>query len=449
MRNGGPTIRSCGNRDLGSRTFGFHIPPSSRSILFLLALAFGVSAAEQLTQNSGSNKPFLRLRDTTLGYHGPSSDFTNITEIRVGWFGPTNLDDPLNGDLWWSANWAIQEANKSGRLSAQSSFHSLPFRLIPCWSVDPWGTGVSQLTRMVYQEQPLALLGSVDSASTHLAEQIAAKANLPLLSPVATDKSITLAGVSWMFCCAPSDPAIARTLVDGMVATRDGRLALITCTDHESRMTAREVLREMARRSRMPDLRLEVVPGAAALKAQLDALSKARPATLVVVAGPEDAARIVRAVHNLFLQEHQAQHFPVAVFGTHTMSRQRFRELAGAAAEGVHFPLLLQPHSANTATGLFVDTFTQSRGHAPDYAAVLAYDATRLLIEAVRRAGPNRARIRDTLAQLSPWSGLAGEIHFDGTGQNTRSDLLMGTIRDGALMPLGAAKPAGQRAGNF
>ena len=89
--------------------------------------------------------------------------------------------------------------------------------------MDPWGTGVSQLTRMVYDEQPLALLGSVDSATTHLAEQVVAKANLPLVSPIATDKSVTLAGVSWMFSCAPDEAAIARVLVDAVLAAGGGR----------------------------------------------------------------------------------------------------------------------------------------------------------------------------------------------------------------------------------
>ena len=165
------------------------------------------------------------------------------------------MDDPLTGDLWWAANLAVQEANArtSDFGPRTSDFLRLPFRLVARWAVDPWGTGVSQLTRMVYDEQPLALLGSVDSATTHLAEQVVAKANLPLVSPIATDKSVTLAGVSWMFSCAPSDAAIARVLVDAVLAGLTGRadkLVLLATTDHESRMTAREVLREFSRRQR-------------------------------------------------------------------------------------------------------------------------------------------------------------------------------------------------------
>ena len=480
------------------------------SAVWLLAIAHCLSAAEPADPQSAS--PFLRLREAALGYHGPEGNFTNLTEIRIGWFGPTNLDDPLTGDLWWAARFAIQEANAQTvdfGLRA-SDFSRLPIRLIPRWAVDPWGTGVSQLTRMVYDEQPLAILGSVDSATTHLAEQVVAKANLPLVSPIATDKSITLAGVSWMFSCAPSDDAIARMLVDDVLATlnenassstrsvrhkeaatdkseirnpkseidqslltsaatsqRSG-LALLACTDHESRMTTREVLKEFSRRGRMPDFRFDVPPGAHAAARQMSALEEACPSVVLIIAGAEDSARLVRALRagtplgfgvrqssgamaaatdpekaaedcrtpRRSRADRDAPLSSCALFGSHAMGRARFRELAGPVAEGARFPLLFVPDRSDKNAALFVAHFTSERRHPPDYTAALTYDATRLLLEAIRRAGPNRARIREALTQLSPWPGIAGPIHFDGTGQNTRTNICMATIRDGAIDPL-------------
>ena len=414
----------------------------------MLAVGHGLSPA------SG---PFHHFRETTLDYHGPAADFTNLTEIRIGWFGPTNLDDPLTGDLWWAANRAVQEANESNaeRARRNPEFRDLPFRLVPRWAANPWGTGVAQLTRMVYDEQPLALIGSVDSAATHLAEQVAAKANLPLVSPVATDPSVTLAGVPWMFACAPSDKAIARVLVSDILAalppggTRNGdvriqqaepdaghvqpaaagqgcQLALLTGTDHESRMTAREVVRELSRRGRLPDFRFEVTPGAERA-GHLQELAAARPAIVLVVAGTEEAARWVIAVREAVPAAH--------IFGSQSAGRTRFRELAGPAAEGVRFPLLSTADPGDAGYARFAGRFEAERGGTPDGQAVVTYDATCLLIEAIRQAGPNRARIRERLTQLSPWPGLAGLIQFDGTGQNSRTNLGLGTIRNNGSAP--------------
>ena len=410
--------------------FGLRI--SVVSSVGLLAISSWVSAAEPANNNPSPASPFLRLREATLGYHGLEGDFTNLTEIRIGWFGPHDATNHLGADAWWAANFAVQEANAQSSESGlrTSGFHYLPFRLVPRWAVDPWGSGVSQLVRMVYDEQPLALLGSVDSASTHLAEQVVAKANLPLVSAVSTDNSVTLAGVSWMFSCAPPDDVIARVLVADLLAKlqdRTDKLALLSCTDHESRMAAREVLKELSRRGHLPDFRFEAPSGAHAIPQQMAALAEARPRAVVIIAGAEDAARLVSAVRD---------RVPLAVlFGGHALGRARFGELAGRAAEGVRFPLLFVPKYGDAVTARFLDRFMAEHQRPPDYTAALSYDATRLLLAAIRHAGPNRARIRESLAQLSPWPGIAGPICFDGTGQNTRTNVCMGTIRHGAVVP--------------
>jgi hypothetical protein len=330
---------------------------------------------------------------------------------------------------------------------------------------------------MVYDEQPLALLGSVDSASTHLAEQVVAKANLPLVSPIATDKSVTLAGVPWMFSCAPSDAVIARALADAVLAALEDQsdisnpksehrhnFALLAGTDHESRMTTREVLKEFSRRERMPDFRFDVQAGAQNIIPQLSALVAAQPRAVLVVAGAEDSARWARAGRERL----SIRDYPLtpslspkggkgarrmgegaaecSIFGTHTMSRPRFLELAGSAAEGARFPLLFAPDSDDADAARFIARFKSERQHPPDYTAALTYDATRLLIEAIRRAGPNRARVREELVKLSPWPGIAGPAQFDGTGQNTRTNVRMGTIRNGAIVPLDSPAPPTQAA---
>lgn len=403
---------------------------------------------------SSNTAPFLRLGDTDLGYRGVSEDFTNLTVLTIGWFGPTNLADPLHGDPWFAANLAVRQANATSRdferttLNVQRSETKdqtpasnlalppspsalrpspfalgpapfpLPFQLVPRWTTDPWGTGVSHLTRMVYEEQPLALLGSIDSASTHLAEQVVAKANLPLVSPVATDRTATLAGVPWIFACAPSDDAIAGALVEAVQAERrdtPGRLALLHATDHASRMTASAIRRAFSRSGRLPDYQFQAAPGAPELTRTLTALVEARPAVVVVIAGVEDAARWLTAV--------QAALPEASLYGGPEAGRHRFRELAGATAEAVRFPELVPPSPEDPDWVRFRDEFVAARGHPPDHAAVLTYDATRLLIEAILRAGPNRARIREQLILLSPWRGLGGEIRFDHTGQNTRAGL--------------------------
>jgi len=128
-----------------------------------------------------------------------------------------------------------------------------------CLGTMTFGKQVDEPTSMRIIERALDLgVNFIDTADMYVngvTEQIVAKANLPLVNPVCSDKTATLAGVSWMFSCAPSDAAIARVLVDAVVAEMKGpgdKCVLLATTDHESRMTAREVVREFSRRGRRP-----------------------------------------------------------------------------------------------------------------------------------------------------------------------------------------------------
>ncbi|MCR4415072.1 MAG: hypothetical protein NUV77_21850, partial [Thermoguttaceae bacterium] len=73
----------------------------------------------------------------------------------------------------------------------------------------------------------------------------------------------------------------------------------------------------------------------------------------------------------------------------------------------------------------------------------------KLVAEAVRKAGLNRARIGDALRELSPWQGECGVVRWDNLGSNARP-VPLGTIRDGRPSPLApttsAAAPAATEA---
>lgn len=379
-----------------------------------------------------ASAPYLDFRKQTLEYHGPDhpASASDNHAITVGWFGPYATGAP-GADAWWVAQFAVDEANAARDPNAPC------VRLLPCWTEDPWGSGAAQLVRMVYHEKPVALLGSLDSAATHLAEQIVAKANLVLISPVATDKTATLAGLPWIFACAPSDAAVAKVLVDAILEPVDPpltTLALLAATDHESRMLTREVMNNFSRRGRLPDLQVVLPPGAEQIENQLAALESAQPSAVIILASPDDAARWVIALRERLPQ--------ARLYGGPSFGRYEFLSRAGPAVEDVLFPVLFCPGDASPGVRRFREIFQARFGRAPDYVEALTYDATRLLLEALQRAGPRRAAMRVALADLSPWMGITGTVTFDGTGQNTRGKLSMGTYRNGLPKPGGLTSDA-------
>ena len=377
-------------------------------------------------QQPTGDDPYHDLRQQPLEYVGPAAegaDPANLTEIAIGWFGPSDPDHPLHGDLWSAAALAVEETNAAGGL------HGLPVRLVPRWSENPWGTGVGQVARMVHEDQVWAILGGVDGPGTHLAEQVVAKARLSLVSPVSTDESVNLAGVPWMFSVAPGDhlwtPLIARGLLE---AIGEGTFVLLATTDHDSRLAAREVVDAMAALERGPALRIDLQPGTTDLSSSLGRIGDDSSSAALVIASATDSATLIRAL--------RLQGFTGSIFGGPQVGRRLFLNSAGAAAEGVTLPLLFDTTDCGSETGAFVQRFQARTGFPPDWAVAHTYDATRLLLESIRRASFNRAAIRQGLVELSPWHGVVGLIEWDPTGQSLRPVTRLAMIRQGNIVPI-------------
>jgi ABC-type branched-subunit amino acid transport system substrate-binding protein len=260
---------------------------------------------------------------------------------------------------------AVEDANAAG------GFRGTPIRLLPRWSDDPWRAGASAVVKLAYEEHICALVGGVDSDSTHLATQIAAKALFPVIDAVSTDESANHAGVPWIFSWAPGNRQIARQMRDLL---GDAPFLLVSETDHDSRMLASAFLKEG---TRQPVLRMDSsnvshagVPGDAdqvvviAPPARTIACAEAFPANTRIVAGPAASSR--QCIH-----------------------------LAGR----VKTPALVQPDA-------LLWKRLECRFNAPaDAFAQLSFEATSMLIHVIQEVGPSRAAVREALASRRPPGG--------------------------------------------
>jgi ABC-type branched-subunit amino acid transport system substrate-binding protein len=420
-----------------------------------LVSAYGAASAEGPAGRAAPHEPFLRLRQHEADYAGPGREEPppeQVEEVLLGYFGPGDPAHPEGGDLWTAAQMAVERANREG------GYRGKPFRIVARWSENPWGTGVAQVVRMVYRDRVWAIVGGIDGPSTHLAEQVVAKARLPLLSPVSTDKTANLANVAWLFSLPPGDhllaPVLAETIAERGAAKR---FVLVSATDHDSRLFTAELSKCLTARRMLPRYHFQSDPaepetaplvtrvltcvsqrGDGPVESRLQSadqatsstadrlkaeLQHAGPDAVVLVAGAEHSARLLVGLRDAG--------FTGAVFGGPAMGRRRFLERSGDAAEAVRFPLLYTPPKPLDP---FAKAFQERTGKLPDYAAAQTYDAFRLLVTAVRDAGLNRARVRDALSRLSPYSGASGTVTWDPLGSNTRAPRL-GTVRNGRVIP--------------
>jgi hypothetical protein len=286
----------------------------------------------------------------------PAQDLSGLDHIPVGFFGPADPKHPAGGTIYMGVQLALEHAN--ARLGGSAK----PFRLFSRWSDDPWRAGAAAVAKLAFEDRIVALVGGIDSATTHLAEQVAAKALFPVIDPVSTDETANAAFVPWIFSWAPGDSVIARAIA-GAIGRRP--YSLLAATDHGSRQLAR-VLSRLIQPAERHDFQPPHLPPAPS------------HSTVVLLAPPAplcDALGVLPPGAE-------------ALCGPSAWARECRRRLP----RPVRAPVLAapDPQLLRAAAERFQvpgDAFFQ-----------LAYESTALLLECIQAAGPNRPAIRERLA---------------------------------------------------
>ena len=408
-----------------------HPALDARTVLGAVLVAVWLACAGFApAQIVGTARPYFDARMHQPEYVGPAGERVTadqLSEIRIGYFGPSDPQNPLHGHLWRAAQRAIEDANRVG------GFEGKPFRLLPAWSDNPWGSGVTQVTQLAYRDRVWAIVGGVDGPTTHLAEQIVVKARLALVSPVSTDKTVNLTNVPWMFSLAPGDHLVAAVLAPEIARrTRSRRLVLVSTNDHDASLLTRELRHALTTLDIAPRYQFEYQPhGPITSETLVRECLDAQPDEVIVVANAPDSLQLVRALR-------QAG-FAGCIFGGPAFGRDLFvRNAAGLAGELI-FPRMDDvaptPATQAAAPDRAIPSDNTAIDDHEDYASRQVYDAVRLVTLAIRKAGLNRAAIACALRDLSPTSGASGRIEWDSPGSNVRRPTLA-TIVDGQIVPL-------------
>jgi len=245
--------------------------------LFIMTPIFSFAQEEET--------PPFELRRQQAGYYGPEAEKPEppgIEEILVTYFGPGEADHPKYGDFWTAIQIAEKHINSSGGISGK------PIRILPVWTKDPWKGGISDMVKTIYEQHIWAMIGSVDSASTHLLAQVAAKVRIPVINPVSTDKSANLANVPWLFSLLPGDHILAKIMIQEiktLLTEKQDSFVLVSGTDHDSRLLSTEVQHLLSEEKIVPEYMFEYQPD---IPLPWDLVNK-NTSLFIIIATPENS----------------------------------------------------------------------------------------------------------------------------------------------------------------
>ncbi len=369
--------------------------------------------------------PFYNHFDERLPYLGAAREYetpSDVEKVKIGFIGPLEgageYYTMYARQMLQGTRLALEEANEQGGLNG------IPFELITRNDVGLWGASGNELVTLD-DEGAIAVIGSIDGNNTHIAIRVALKLEIPVVNTGSTDPTLTETRIPWLIRTNSDDRQFNYALLNEIYNRRGyTRVAVIRANSRYARVGTKEFIAGATRLGHPVIRQMVYLPGETDFRDLLERIKAADVEAVLVWGQVDEAARIVKQMREMNMQQ--------TVFGSERLVSDRFLELAGESAEGVVATYPYNPHAGNPELERFRQKYMERFGHEPDNQAVQAYDGTRILIEAIREAGLNRALIRDELTSIENYEGIAGEIQMDGSWNNV-SQVWLAEIRDGTF----------------
>jgi branched-chain amino acid transport system substrate-binding protein len=401
-------------------------------------------------------EPYAVIPRDAVNYSGPGRDAHHDlegSEIKIGLLAPLTGPHQDEGKaLLQAAQLAIEDEAATPLPGGRR------LSIAPRDQSGPWGRTSNEVVHLVYEDQAVAIVTSLDGGSAHLAEQVGNKVGIPVVT-LSSDPTTTQINLPWILRLGPTDAQQARAFArDIYLARKLKQVILITENGHDGRVGGEQFEKAARELNAPPAIELAIDPADWNPASVAKQIAAQKPDALVFWTGHESAARLVPGFRSKFptapvyLCQEAAQGRFEESAPKHCKCQERALNMSGEAASSYDGIVSTSGGSTGTSSSLrptgssdteqkdiwivtprlaesplrqrFEKRFRARVGALPTPAATQAYDAVRILAAALRRSGPNRARLRDALAELSPYAGASGVISFDHAG-NDLSDVTL------------------------
>jgi branched-chain amino acid transport system substrate-binding protein len=315
---------------------------------------------------------------------------------------------------------AVDEANAGGGVLDRQ------IRLITDDNQSKAGETSTIVRKQITQDKILAIIGDLTSSATMEGGPIAQAARIPMVSPLATNPKVTEIG-DYLFRVCFIDEFQGRVMArfarqklgakQAAVLTdikQDYSIGLTQFFKETFGADGGTIVREQSYSSGDTDFR-----------AQLSSLKAARPDVVFVPGYYPEVGILLRQARHLGLN--------VPFIGCEAWDNPTLLQVAGKNANDCYFSNQFSADDPAPVVQEFVHRYQSRYGSRPDNFAALGYDAARVVIDAVRRAGKaDSALVRDALAQTRDFPGVSGTITIDQKRNATKPAVIL-AIKDGQV----------------
>ncbi len=378
-------------------------------------------------------KPYKRFFLEPLEYHGYGRHIAepkNLSSVKIGFLGPIEQtvsvatggishEEPLGKKMLQGARLAIEHANERGGYGDGK----IPFELVVRNDNGLWGASGNEIVHLAYKEKVWAILGTIDGANSHIAIRVALKAEIPMMNSGDTDPTFTETAIPWVFRVISDDRQMCYLLADYVFnKLKLKRVAALRANNRYGRMSIDE-FRDAATRLGHPFLaELNYPLGTTDVTAQLKRIKELKPDAVITYGDAAESALVLKQMRAMGMEQW--------FIGSDRMVSSEFMAKVGPDAGKVVAGYPYNPESKEPRYLEFKRLFKERFGEEPETYAAHAYDGMKMLIDAIRLAGLNRAKIRDELAKMRHYEGVTGKKELDATYNNI-TPASLGILKDG------------------
>lgn len=335
-------------------------------------------------------------------------------EIRIGEFGSlTGTTATFGQSTHNGVMLAVDETNATGGVLGKT------IKLITEDDQSKPEEAKTAVIKLIKQHRVVALLGEVASSRSLAAAPEAQKAGIPMVTPASTNPKVTQVG-DFIFRTCFIDPFQGSTMAKFAHETlKVKQVAILKDVKNDYSVGLAEFFERT-----FTGLGGQIVAnesyseGDTEFRAVLTAIRSKSPQAIYIPGYYTEVGLIARQARELGLK--------VPMLGGDGWDSEKTLEIGGDAVNGSYYTNHYSAEDPSPVVQGFIQKYKAKHGEVPDAMAVLGYDAARILIDAMKRAGSTDGpKVRDALAQTKGYAGVSGSITIDAERNSTKNIVVL------------------------
>ncbi|MDD9304568.1 MAG: ABC transporter substrate-binding protein [Desulfobacter sp.] len=347
----------------------------------------------------------------------PTAFSARKTIIKIGINAPLTGDIPKVGEgSKYAAMLWLEDIEKAGGLEVGGKKYEV--ELVIEDNESKAESAVKANTKMITQDDVLAIVGPQSSKQAVPSGEVANKYNTVMISPWSTNENTTLDRpyvFRGCFLDPFQGPVVANFITDEFAFTKAAvlydvandyskGLAEVFKAAWEKKHGAGSVVAYESFTTKDTDF-----------SSQLTTIVKSGAQVLFSPQYYNEVPLIVKQAKNLGWKG--------PIVGSDSWGSAELVSLCGKDCNGLFFSSHYAAAGAKGATKAFIDRYEKTYGYIPDDVAALTWDALKLAEQAIQNTGKitgkvakDRTAVRDALAQIKDFAGITGNMTFTQEG---------------------------------